>query len=301
MNQGLVAGDLPAAFHAADRASTEAQKRFLRATQVRLFVLALAAAAGSVTWKSPGSVTDWAGVIATSAFVAALAVEGFIVQARPDREWHEARAAAESTKTLAWRYAVGGDPFGLTVARDADTDAAFVAQLREVLGQLSRLDTSRMPENGRQITEGMRTLRTRPLADRMNVYEHGRLENQQRWYAARASLHERRARAWTAAMLLFEIAGATGGIMKATGVVDFDLLGLAGTVVAGIAAWTQTKQYRPLVGAYSIAAHELGAIRSILPWQVSEVTWAEFVRDAEEAISREHRLWKASRVTVTTG
>lgn len=286
--------DFPAAFHAADRTSVEGQRRFLRATKLRLVMLAVAAGAGAFTWRTQGGVTDWAGVLAAIAFIAAIAVEAFILQTRPERAWYEGRAAAESMKTLAWRYSVGGEPFALEAVSEADVDGLFVARLREVLGELDELDLPAIAE-GRQITDRMCVLRTSPLSERVATYEQGRIADQQRWYVSRAKDHARKARQWTSAMIVFEIGGGTGAVLKATGALDVDVLGLAGTVVASIAAWLQTKQYGSLVGAYSLAAHELGAVRSMLRWQGSEGAWAGFVRDAEEAISREHTLWRASR------
>jgi hypothetical protein len=57
----------------------------------------------------------------------------------------------------------------------------------------------------------------------------------------------------------------------------------------------QTKQFEPLGNAYAVAAHELGAIRARLDVHRTEREWAQFVSDAERAISREHTLWSASR------
>jgi hypothetical protein len=57
----------------------------------------------------------------------------------------------------------------------------------------------------------------------------------------------------------------------------------------------QTKQYRALATAYGITALELASVRTKVQWQQNDNDWAKFVNDAEEAFSREHTLWKASR------
>ena len=45
----------------------------------------------------------------------------------------------------------------------------------------------------------------------------------------------------------------------------------------------------------AVAAHELAAIGDRIPSQTGEDVWARFVSESEEAISREHTLWRASR------
>ena len=60
-------------------------------------------------------------------------------------------------------------------------------------------------------------------------------------------------------------------------------------------AWLQTKQHQTLATAYTVTALELASVRSKIAYQNNEADWAKFVSDAEEAFSREHTLWKASR------
>ena len=125
----------------------------------------------------------------------------------------------------------------------------------------------------------MQQLRGADLAARRAAYGADRLENQRAWYAAKASHNE----------------GLTGAILKATGSVDINLLGLLAAAAAGAAAWLQAKEHATLANAYGIAAQELGVIRMRLAKPSDEADWAAFVEDAEEAISREHTVWLARR------
>ena len=84
-------------------------------------------------------------------------------------------------------------------------------------------------------------------------------------------------------------------MLKATGVLRVDLLGLASAVVAGGAAWVQAKQHQTLATAYAVTSQELSTISGQVDWASTEQEWAHFVDQAEEAISREHTLWRASR------
>jgi hypothetical protein len=294
-------GDLPAVFRAADASSIAAQRRFLRATGLRLGLLALAAGAGGTTWIVAGP--DYAGVLAAAAFMAAIALEVFVLQSQPDRVWYEGRAAAESAKSLAWRYAVGGEPFGLARTAGAAADQLLIERLNEVLHDLRDLDLSAIlaggeaAGDGQQITPTMRALRRERLDARRDAYEQGRIAEQQSWYAAKARWSATRARRWAAAMVTVEALGGIAAIVKTTGALggtEF-LLGLCGAAAAAITAWSQTKQHQGLATAYSLAANELASIRSLISWQQTEESWEGFVRDAERAISREHSLWRSSR------
>ena len=45
----------------------------------------------------------------------------------------------------------------------------------------------------------------------------------------------------------------------------------------------------------TFGSQELAAISGQVDWAATEPEWAHFVDQAEEAISREHTLWRASR------
>jgi len=288
--------DLPPLYHAADKSSADAQRRFLLATRIRLIGLVAAAAFGLFTWTSGASPIDWAGVLAVCCFSATLIVEIYILSVKPERTWYEGRAAAESVKTLSWRYVVGGEPFNIGGERSAsEIDDLFLQQLRSILGVLRDLDLTALPVTGKQISDRMCEVRSAPLAERKAVYEMYRVGDQQEWYATKARWNSRQATYWTVVMIAIEIAGVTAGVLKAIGLFANDLLIFAGTLIATITAWLQTKQHRTLGTAYAVTALELASVASTISHQQTEPDWAEFVGDAEEAFSREHTLWKASR------
>ena len=141
----------------------------------------------------------------------------------------------------------------------------------------------------------MRRVRSKSLDERKRVYEMGRVAEQQEWYQRKARWNDRLATRWIVAVLCVEILGVVAAVMKAVGIVEGDLLIFAGAVAAAMAAWLQTKQHRTLATAYGITALELASVHSKIRWQKNESDWAKFVNDAEEAFSREHTLWKASR------
>ena len=279
-------------FRSADATAIEAQRQYLLAIRVRLCLLVVAAVAGAVTVAAGG--VDWSSFVGAVALVAAALTELYLVRDQPERRWYEGRAAAESAKTLGWRYAVGAEPFGVDALSGRDADRLLVQRLDDVLIDLDDL-ASEPPRGGsEQITAAMRAVRAAPLPVRRAVYERWRIGEELDWYRAKSAWNQRRARRLTLAVLALEVVGATGGLLRVAGV-DVNLLGVAATGAAVLGLWLQTRQHQVLAHAYAVTAQELSSIRSLIQWQESEQEWTEFVNDAEAAISREHTLWRAKR------
>jgi len=289
--------NLPPLYQAANHTSSVAQSQLLWATRIRLAGLVAAAVFGLFTWTTNASPVDYAGVLGAISFGLTLIAQIYLLSERPQRTWYQARAAAESVKTLAWRYAVGGAPFGVgSRPSEGEVEDLFLGQLDEIIGLVKdiKLEVAGST-NGIQITKQMRTLRASSLEDRKNAYEEGRVANQQSWYIGKATWNRRREKLWAAGMIVVESAGFAAAILKSVGIVVADLLGLAGALVAAMMAWVQTRQHSYLATAYLITSVELASVRTKIRRQQAEADWAGFVADAEEAFSREHTLWKASR------
>ena len=284
---------------AASAASTTAQGRMLTATRLELGLIVLASVGGMLAWVAP---TAMAAILSVFGFAGAFLLGGYLARARPERQWYDGRAAAESCKTLAWRYAVGGQPFGLETTGDRATDEAYVESIGEVIESLEY--AAPKAGSGPQITEGMRAMRRAPLEVRRTEYELGRIADQQDWYADKATFNRGRSDLWRTGVLALEFVGLVLGLVAIAFAmaVAVDFIGVIAALAAAAMAWLQVKQHETLARAYSVASGELASIRSLTRHQGSEDDWAEFVAQAEEAISREHTLWRASRdVRVPTG
>ncbi len=274
-----------------------AQTKMLRATRLELGLVLVAAIGGALAGLWP---SQPAAMITVFGFLGALIASGYVARTRPERQWYDGRAAAESCKTLAWRYTVGGRPFGLMESDAREADERFDASLREVMAALPYAAAEEGA--GPQITDDMRALRSATLLDRRDAYEHGRIANQQDWYAAKSRFNDRRAHTWKLLVLGLEFAGLAAGLIMLGGFFSVDLVGVVAAAAASGTAWLQLKQHDGLARAYSIASSELSSIRSLIVHQETEEDWADFVDQSEEAISREHTLWRASRgVSSPTG
>lgn len=318
----LPESEFPALYQSADRTAVASQRRLLFATGVRLSSLVIAALCGSFS-PGPGWLSTTA-MIAAAALGVALVTEVYLLTTRPDRRWYEARAAAESAKTLAWRYLVGGEPFGLDGAgaggldvrhgdmnggREGSGDDGANPQLdhfpdRLLLRRFSKITSDlrsiapvSIINGNAQVTDGMRAIRALPLHERKRHYMVGRLDDQRAWYSAKANLYERRAAVWLVGVATVEALGLVAATIKAAmgdHGLNIDLPGVMGAAAAAAVAWLQTRQHQQVASAYSLTALELGDIVVRAAWPATEAEWAHFVDEAEEAISRERMLWAAS-------
>jgi SMODS and SLOG-associating 2TM effector domain 3/SMODS and SLOG-associating 2TM effector domain 1 len=283
--------DFPALYQSADRESLRAQRSYLRSVRVRLGALIVAALGGALTLTTAGGVQVGGG-LAFLAFASALGAELFLATTSPLTTWYEGRAAAESAKTLAWRYMVRAAPFEVD---DPDIDRRFLAQTYSLLQDLRSLSLGTGEPDAHQITDKMRQVRALEFDERRQVYLADRIADQQHWYSEKARWNDRRARGWVLVSIVLQIAGLVGGAFTMFGWISIDLLGLLAASAGSATAWIEAKQYRNLATAYGIASQELASIATELPTLNSQELMSAFVSQAEEAISREHTLWRASR------
>lgn len=282
--------DFPILYRAADAASLSGQRRYLIALRTRLIALLVAAIFGAMAWDLNN--VSVAGIGALMAFLVALATGIFLATTSPEKAWYEGRAAAESAKTLTWRYLVRGESFSSPLQHD--DDARFIERLKEVLRDLKDIDLA-VDAPGDQITAAMRSVRAASFDERKDLYLTGRIREQQAWYQRKASWNRKRAELWTIAAIVVEALGVLAGAARVFFDIDVDLLGIVAAAAATVTAWLEAKQHRNLATAYGITAQELASAASLGDGIVSEDDWANFVGQSEEAISREHTLWRASR------
>ncbi|MFD8542965.1 DUF4231 domain-containing protein [Streptomyces sp. NPDC059649] len=280
--------DFPAVFRSADAASLSGQRRYMSGTKWRL-LLAIAAAVCAV------SSADAAVALVLLAFLATVYVEVWMLSERPERAWYDGRALAESAKTLSWRYAVAGDPFPADLPTDT-AERRFHRRLEVLLREAP--SDSIVPVGSMAATEVMAELRRSPFAARKQAYLAGRIADQQQWYGAKATTNIALARRWRLALITVEGLGVLAAVLRLLEIISFDLPGVLAAVLGAGAAWFAVRQYESLGRAYTFAATELSIVHQRLTAVHDESRWAQEVADAEEAISREHTMWRASRGAV---
>jgi predicted acyl esterase len=290
---GLDDSQLPAIFKSADSASLRAQNSALRWSRVRSGA-AVAAAIGGAFSLVIGTFDVWA-FVALIGFVVTFGAELVLAVQPPERRWYLARAGAESVKTLSWRYAVGADPF-FTTLPDVQAEVLFRRRVAQVVRQMS--EAVSLPEgDGSSPTEAMRTVRRAAIAERRTVYLRDRTRAQRDWYSRKARTNGRAAIAWRSTLIVAELVAITLAALRFAGVWDLDLAGVLAAFIGAGAAWLALKQHTTLQSAYALAAAELQKQDASLVASADD-EWSKAVADAEEAISREHTMWLASRSDV---
>jgi hypothetical protein len=287
----LTRADLPATCRSADDLSARGQRRTKLLVRVELLALIGAGVAGLQSLRVGPARLDVLAAVAGVLFLVSLGAAAFRGLSRPEQAWYAGRAAAESVRTLAWRYAVGGDPFPASLG-ETEAAEALLGRLRGVLGELADLPLAPAGAQERELTDAMRRLRAAPLAERRAVYRRDRVDDQITWYTAKATAHDRAATRWLTLSAAASAVGVVAAGLRVFEVIDLDLLGVAAACASAAIAWNQLGQNRNLVTAYRLTARELAIIRDRIPG-TDDAGWAGFVSDAEDAVSREHTMWLA--------
>jgi hypothetical protein len=282
--------DLPQVFKAADATAVAGRRSYMSQTGARLILSVLAAALGIKAIHIGTSVLDWGALAASVAFFVTLLLDISLLRSQPERDWYDGRALAESAKTLTWKWSVGGNPYPMASGTDELLLADDLKKLRET-SQNSLLT----PVVGSMVTNAIRTLRSSSMDERKTAYLAGRIDDQLNWYANKSKKSKRKASQWRWLLLLLELSGGISGLLKATGVVDVPIDAVVATGMGAVGAWLEAQQHDQVSRAYAVAVADLTDAKVRLEACVDEETWAKAVNDAEDAISREHTRWRASR------
>lgn len=279
----LIEDSFPEFYCRADEHSAQWQRRYLRTEKVQLAALLLAAGVGS--FGGPPA-------LVVLLFGAALMAQVYRLTSRADEKWWNGRAGAESAKTAAWRFVVGGEPFGI---HNQQSEIELATRMVEVASEVAQLMP--VPVSSAHVTDEMRELRSQPLAERIAAYQAERIRSQRGWYAGKSDFNSKRATIWSLVGVLSSALALGFGVGAAIYDWNLDAIGLFSAIGASLAAWMAVKQYQTLARSYAVASAELGVIDVKITgnsaWE--EAAWASFVNEAEEAISREHVSWRASR------
>lgn len=273
----------PEFYRKADEHAASWQRRYLMSEGVQLASLLIAALISAFGDLSPLLVVIVL-LIATGSHIYRLVTKA-------GERWWNGRAGAESAKTLCWKYVVGGEPFRID---NMSADGDLSGRLSEVASEVASL----LPVSVSQghVSAEMRAQRSQTLENRVAVYLHQRIRCQLEWYSAKSEFNSDLCRRWSLATIVGQVAALVLGIVAAIYGWRFDFVGFVSAAAASGVAWIAVKQFDVLARSYAVASHELSAIDMRITGRAwSEHDWATFVNEAEEAISREHTSWRASR------
>lgn len=284
--------EYPSQHARADAASARTQRLYMRGVRVHLLLLLAAAAAG----VAPADDRTAAVVVATTMFLSFVAQLTLKI-ARYDDRWFDARAVAENIKCAAWQYAMRSlDEQDSSNADDAfhDSVTEIERRLPDASRDLAREDAD---GSGSTITPWMRRTRAASLADRLTCLRVHRIEEQRRWYSAKAAENARAEEIWTWSTLAVEAVAVVIAVVQVAVLWPVSIGPVLAAAAAALVAWRQTKRFSDLGTTYRVAADDLGRLADVADRVTDEDGLRQLVAHVEAAISREHALWyqRASR------
>jgi len=282
----------PALYQAADTAAVRAQKHHLRSFKTYV-VLAILGAVFSIPSINSKEVACTAALV----FIAGLSVSVFMAIRKNESIWYEARAVAESVKTVSWRYMMGTEPFDLSMS-DAAVRDKFRILLKSILNEHKELGLAFISDalSADQLSERMIDIRHLDLVNRKEVYLKERIQEQRTWYTKKSKYNRKTGAIWFWILVLAQGIVVTLSILRIA-FPDWKYWPTQIFVIAGTStlAWIQLKRFRELAASYALAAQEIGIAQILLDGISSDKDFSDFVRDTENAFSREHTQWIAKK------
>lgn len=294
MQNKLKRPDYPDLYDYANNASLTSQKEY---TNIMKLYLSLTVISAFLTIYVKES--KIAGIIATLFFLVILGLTIYQSVKRQDKIWYNGRAVAESIKTRTWRFIMRAEPY-IDCENIESVKHAFCNDLKEILNQNKSLGSyllqEQMTTKG-NITDNMLEIRSYSLKDRLNYYTSNRINEQRMWYLSKAKYNRQQEKNWFYSIIIINFIIVLLLLLE----IGFDwyFLPTSGMIVLSstILTWTQIKKFQDLATSYSLTAHEIGLIKDECFKAVSESSFSDFVKDSENAFSREHTQWIARKDT----
>ncbi len=287
--------DLPALFRACDRASVSAQKQYAGLTAASLSFLISAAGLAALTLNDA---LDKGVLAIVSAIILTFSVAFIVVirLSKLEQTWYDGRAIAESVKTLAWRYMTRTEPYGNN--QPDKVDELFINDLKSIFFQRKAFAARLGGQSaiGQCITHKMRQMRNLAVEDKRKLYISERISAQRKWYCDKAEYNRKSVnRMFVAIVALYILAILSAFAMVRWPECPLNPSGIFITMAMAFLAWTQMKRHQELAQSYAVAAQELGFIEEGASLSMRDEELSLFVVNSENAISREHTLWRARR------
>lgn len=279
----------PVLFESADEASNRSQRKFLWLVRLEYLLLFVAAFFSLGLSQSRPYYVSYAVVLAAS-----MGLMAYRSIKKPEKTWYQARALAESIKTLTWRFAMRAEPFDDDRGVDARRD--FRKLLKDVLKTNHSISDALggLKATGDQLPNEMQTIREFGLDQRKDYYLEHRIADQRSWYEIKAKHNKNAASAW---FWISCLAYALGLFFILTRVIDPTYVGWPTeplvVFASGAVGWTQIKKFNELAAAYSLTAQEIGLTESLIRDTRTNGAFSAAVNEAELAFSREHTQWSA--------
>jgi hypothetical protein len=289
----LTDAEFPALVRAAETAALRGCGKYLSLFRSNLVVLVAAALIGAILIPN----AQWQRVASTASatlFAFSVVLGIFVRFSGNQQHWYHERAMAESAKSMTWKYLMGADPYS-TTHEPLTADQLFLEDLQGILRQTRDLAGTDLDADP-QITQAMRHVRQSEVAARLELYRVCRISRQRQWYTKKATESRNAGNVFYLGFLLCQGMAFVFAVLRVAHVgLGLNLPGVFAALATSIIAWHELLKYQEVAQSYVLAAQDLGFVEARVDGIKSQEELAQFVSDAENAISREHTLWRARR------
>jgi hypothetical protein len=212
--------------------------------------------------------------------------------------WYNARAVAESIKTISWRYAIKAEPYDIA---DDDAKRLFLKTIKHIIDMNHDFQKCIAAEYGNQqsIPENMISIRQLPFNERLDFYHRYRVIEQRDWYIRKSKFNKERSNLFFCLLIIIS------GILSVLVFLSFSIkinnfvfpVSILLAVISVLFTWVQTKKYKELDKTYALTSYEINFIETQKDDVKSDKSLSEYVDNSENAFSREHTQWIARKDT----
>ena len=227
---------------------------------------------------------------AAACFALAIIFQVFMSVSRWEEQWKDLIEAGEKVRSLAFAYAVGGDPFPLGTLDNSSTDLAFQAALGEIVDSVAMWLPQRGATGGDaqvNITHTMRMLRAITLAERIEVYR-SRVGDQLMWYQAKARRVRQNNRLWNTVTLALQALALAALVAQSVGLLHLSIFGIASAIGGASATYAQNGRFsalsREYENQYRALAKSRAKLESLTSGHPTEPDWGPAVAATEQQL-----------------
>jgi SMODS and SLOG-associating 2TM effector domain 1/SMODS and SLOG-associating 2TM effector domain 3 len=283
--------EFPHIYGITNKRSADNQKYFLNCIMAEYVILIFTAVNSSIPYKDKYIIN----LILFSALMALLVVRNLI---NFERKWYKYRAVTESIKTTTWKFSMKAEPFNSD--NDSHDLKNYIEYLENIIKDskyaIKTVTLSTLEQGNFSVC--LKNIRNMSYEQRRDLYVIQRITDQRDWYVNKSIYNQRFGRYWAIAIfILYGLSFAmTAYLAKESEQSTLIPTELITTILASLIGWVQIKKYNELSASYALTAHEIGLIKEQAFYISSESDFANFIRDAETAFSREHTQWQARRI-----
>ncbi len=276
--------DYPDLFKRADTLSNKSQRRYYYRLGAELILTVLAALLG---FAASFSSCYASAQLVVLFFLAVVLMLRFFCNF--EQTWYRARSAAESIKTLSWKYVMKSEPFD-----DEDAEDIYCERIWSLLKEDKELVSQLTPKNtnASYITDKMRSARAMQDSSRIENYKYYRIQDQKDWYTGKSRKAKTISTTLTVIIvLLVLLAVVICASRLLSGYPDNFPIDTVIVLIASLIAWGETKNYSSLAEVYCFTANEINYLAETFDRDIKKTNLSVAVADAENAFSREHSQW----------